>query len=76
MKKEKLSSYDECWKVALDEYFPEFMEMFYPDAYQEINWKIKHETLDSELQKIMPDSNIGKRHCDKLIKVVLNWSLD
>jgi hypothetical protein len=69
---ETQSEYDSPWKEALDIYFPEFMEFFFPYAYQEINWNKGYETLDKELSKVVQDANLGKRLADKLVKVYLN----
>ena len=71
MENKKKSEYDSPWKEALDIYFPEFMEFFFPNAYQEINWNKGYETLDKELQKVVQDANLGQRLADKLVKVWL-----
>ena len=71
MENKNKSQYDSPWKEALDIYFPEFMEFFFPNAYQEIDWNKGYETLDKELQKVVQDANLGKRLADKLVKVWL-----
>ena len=71
-KKKKLSSeQDSMWKEILEEYFPQFLEFFFPDIYQDIDFTKKYEFLDKELQKIVKDSKVGKRLADKLVKVYL-----
>lgn len=65
--------YDSPWKVILERYFQDFMAFFFPDAHDDIDWSRGYESLDTELQKIVRDAEIGKRLADKLIKV---WRLD
>lgn len=71
MDNQNISEFDSPWKEALDAYFPEFMEFFFPDAFAEIDWNKGYETLDKELQKVVQDANLGKRLADKLVKVRL-----
>ncbi|MDQ1327040.1 MAG: hypothetical protein QG641_320, partial [Candidatus Poribacteria bacterium] len=52
-------------------YFKEFIEFFFPQAYSDIDWSNKYESLDTELQQIVQDSELGKRMVDKLVKVYL-----
>jgi hypothetical protein len=61
---------DSPWKDVLDKYFHAFMELMFPDAYAEIDWDRGYEVLDTELQKIVRDAELGKRLADKLVKVV------
>lgn len=61
--------YDSPWKVILERYFQDFMAFFFPDAHDDIDWNRGYESLDTELQKIVRDAEIGKRLADKLIKV-------
>jgi len=30
--------YDSPWKEAVEHYFPEFMEFYFPEAYTQIDW--------------------------------------
>ena len=63
------TNYDTPWKIALEQHFQEFMAFYFPSAYGQINWEIKHEFLDKELQAITKDALVGTRHVDKLVKV-------
>ena len=65
------TDYDNPWKEVLDVFFPQFMEFFYPVAYEEIDWSKGYISLDKELQKIVRDANLGKRLADKLVRVTL-----
>lgn len=62
---------DSVWKEVIDDYFPEFMAFFFPLIWQDIDWDRKYEFLDKELEKIVQDSDIGRRLADKLVKVYL-----
>ena len=63
--------YDSGWKDIIEEYFPEFLDFFFNDIYVDIDFNKKYEFLDKELEKIVKDSEIGKRYADKLVKVFL-----
>jgi hypothetical protein len=65
------SEFDSPWKDILESYFMEFISFFFPQAYDDIEWSKKYEFLDTELQQIAQDSELGKRMVDKLIKVYL-----
>ncbi len=65
------NDYDSPWKEAIDVYFPEFMEFFFPEAYEDIDWSRDFESLDKELQQVVRDASLGKRLADKLVKVWL-----
>jgi hypothetical protein len=65
------SDFDSPWKDILESYFAEFMAFFFPQAYVDIDWSRKHESLDTELQQIVQDSELGKRMVDKLVNVCL-----
>ena len=54
-------------------YFKELMEFFFPEIASEIAWDKGYEFLDKELQSVVRDAEIGRRHADKLVKV---WSLE
>ncbi len=63
--------YDSPWKDAVERYFPEFIDFYFPDASQQINWARGHEFLDQELRAVVQDAELGKRFVDKLAKVAL-----
>ncbi|WP_407884854.1 Rpn family recombination-promoting nuclease/putative transposase [Scytonema sp. NUACC26] len=65
------TEYDSPWKDILQIYFPEFMQFFFPAAYDEINWEKGIEFLDKELQEAVKDAEIGRRFADKLVKLYL-----
>lgn len=63
------SSQDSAWKDVLDTYFKEFMEFFYPDIANKIDWSHRYIALDKEMQSITADAMVGKKIVDKLFKV-------
>ncbi|MEJ1931797.1 transposase [Nostoc sp. NIES-2111] len=70
---EQSTDYDSPWKEVIELYFPSFLEFFFTQAYAEIDWTRPYEFLDTELQQLEPDAEIGKRLVDKVAKV---WLLD
>ena len=68
---EQRTDYDSPWKEVIELYFPGFLEFFFPLAYAEIDWKRPYEFLDTELQQLEPDAEIGRRLVDKVAKVWL-----
>ena len=67
------ADYDAPWKEAIELYFHEFMDFFFPALAPQIDWQQDHEFLDKELQQIVRDADLGRRWADKLVKV---WLLD
>jgi hypothetical protein len=51
------ANYDEPWKAALDLYFEAFLEFFFPQVYEAIDWKRGHTSLDKEFQQIVRDAD-------------------
>ena len=66
-----MSDYDSPWKEALDVFFKAFLELFFPEAHADIDWDRECESLDKELQQIVPEVEVGRRYVDKLVKVWL-----
>ena len=60
---------DSPWKLILRQYFQQAIEFFFPDIAKEIDWNIPVEFLDREFQQLTPDSEVGKRFADQLVKV-------
>ncbi|MBD2085748.1 transposase [Trichocoleus sp. ST-U3] len=63
------ADYDSPWKEALEIYFTDFMAFFFPQAYADIYWSQGYEFLDTELQQVVRDAELGRRRVDKLVKV-------
>jgi len=62
--------YDSPWKEALERYLPDFLALLFPQAYAGIDWSKGYEFLDTELQQIVRDAELGRRLADKLVRVV------
>lgn len=65
------TDYDSPWKEALEHYLPDFMRMFLPDLYTQIDWSHSPIFLDKELQAITHDAASRRRIADKLVLVRL-----
>ena len=59
------------WKEALEIYFTDFMEFFFPGVAHEIDWPKGYKFRDKEFQQIVRDAGLGRRYADKLVSV---WS--
>jgi len=70
---EQYTDYDNPWKQVIEDFFPDFLEFFFPQAYAVIDWTRGYEFLDKELQQLEADAEIGRRLVDKVAKV---WLLD
>jgi hypothetical protein len=65
--------YDSPWKEAIERYFEAFMAFFFPEAHAGIDWSRGYEFLDTELQQVVRDAELGRRLADKLVRV---WRRD
>jgi hypothetical protein len=70
-KAEPRSKYDSAWKKVIQKLFKDFLEFFYPEIYTAIDFTKEVTFLDNELKEIIPDSNLGDRAADVLVKVHL-----
>ena len=62
---------DSAWKDIIEELFEDFLAFFFPRIHGGIDFKKGYTFLDKELQKILKQSETGKRYADKLVKVYL-----
>jgi len=70
-KEAEKSKYDSAWKKVIKKLFKDFLEFFFPDIYQAIDFTKKIDFMDNELKEIDPDSTMGDRTADVLVKVHL-----
>ena len=63
------ADYDSPWKEALEHFFPDFLDFFFPDAYADIDWSQGHQFLDKELKQAARDAELGRRYADVLAQV-------
>lgn len=69
---EQRADFDSPWKEVLEAYFQDFLAFFFLQIHSEIDWNQGYEFLDTELQQVVRDAELGKRFADKLVKV---WRL-
>lgn len=62
---------DYLWKIAFRLFMPQFIEFFYPEKYDEIDWVKGIEFLDKELNKLIPKSILKNRIADVLVRLYL-----
>jgi predicted transposase YdaD len=66
-----MQTYDKLWKGIIEDLFEEFLEMFFPDLIEKIDFSKGFEFLDQELSLLFPESVGKNRAVDKLVKVYL-----
>ena len=64
---------DSPWKEALEQYFQPVLALCFPHVHAGIAWSRGYEFLDTELQRVVRDAELGRRLADKLAKV---WRRD
>ncbi|EDN68836.1 conserved hypothetical protein [Beggiatoa sp. PS] len=55
------TEFDSPWKEMIENYFEDFMEFFYPNVYDAIDWIQGYEFLNQELQKVVREAATKKR---------------
>jgi hypothetical protein len=65
--------HDSPWKEILEQRFSDFLALLFPRIHREVDWTRPPEFLDTELQQITQDSQLGRRYADKLVRV---WTKD
>ncbi|NET01853.1 MAG: hypothetical protein F6K61_15020 [Sphaerospermopsis sp. SIO1G1] len=68
---ETTANYDQTWKEAISQYFESFIQFFYPNLHEKIDWSKTPISLDKELEQITAASQSKKRYADKLFQVWL-----
>src|ERR1017187_10878446 len=61
------NDFDNPWKIAVSEHFPDFLAYFFPRMGAGIDWSAGYRLLDKELLSVIGSE--GKRHADMLIEV-------
>ena len=70
-KSKKNADLDSPWKYALKLFLQKFIEFCLLELALPIDWSRGYESLEKELQKIIPTAETGKRISDLLFKVWL-----
>ena len=60
---------DILWKAIIEDFFPDFLTFFYPEALDIFDFTKSFEFLDKELEQIILPSSSKNRIADKLVKV-------
>jgi hypothetical protein len=63
--------FDVAWKIVLETFFEDFLELFLNKLYCNIDWDKGYVSLEQELQDIFKDNKIGKKRADKIVQVTL-----
>jgi len=62
---------DELWKAIIEEFFVEFLELFYPTLIPQIDFAKEFDFLDKDLPKLFPEAEEIARKADRIVKVPL-----
>jgi len=62
---------DELWKAIIEEFFVEFLELFYPTLIPQIDFTKEFDFLDKDLPKLFPEAEEIARKADRIVKVPL-----
>lgn len=63
------ADYDSPWKKALEVYFKECIQFFFPEMASDVDWSRGYVFLDKELHQVAKDAALGRRYGDKLVQV-------
>ena len=64
-----IADFDSAWKRALNLWLPDCFHLFWPDIFHQIDWTIKPEFLEQELNKLQTSVKRGITCVDKLVRV-------
>ncbi len=65
------NEYDSPWKMILDTHLEDALRLYFPDIAEAVDWDKPVRSLEQELQRIAVESEVEKKHVDKLIEVSL-----
>lgn len=71
-RKSSAASQDNAWKDTVRDFFPEFIQLFFPAVFAEVDWSRGYEMLDKELARLTRKHRLGSRLADFLVRVFLN----
>jgi hypothetical protein len=67
----KRADNDGGWKEILRCYFPQAIQFFFPETSALVDWSQPIEFLDTQLQQITKEAEVGRRIADLLVKVFI-----
>jgi hypothetical protein len=62
---------DQVWKAAFRLLMPQFVQFFFPQYYDDVDWEKGVEFLDKELNKLLSKAKLKNRIADVLVKLLL-----
>ena len=68
--RQKRIDWDGAWKEALQQLFPAFLQLLFPDVYAIIDWRQEPLFLEQELRQVTRRAKRGKGAVDKLARVL------
>jgi hypothetical protein len=63
------TDYDGAWKQALERFLPQFLTLTFPEVAAVVDWSAEFRFLDTELQQVVWDAELGVVRADKLVEV-------
>ena len=60
------------WKEALSKYLPRFFEFYFPEVFEDVDWRRKPRFLDKELQAIAPARSDNPRGGRRVVDTLLD----
>jgi hypothetical protein len=67
-----MPEFDGVWKEALAALFRHLLRLHRPAEAEQVDWQKGVDALETEIQKMLPASQIGVKRIDKLFKVYLH----
>jgi hypothetical protein len=61
--------FDSGWKLTLSAFFADVLALLFPAVYELIDWTAPVVFRSTELPRIVPEAQTGKRHVDHLAEV-------
>jgi hypothetical protein len=63
--------FDEAWKKIIERFFPQLLQFFVPNLYEDVDFSKEFTFLDKEMEQLAIRSVKGAKYVDKLVKVYL-----
>jgi hypothetical protein len=67
-----MPEFDGVWKEALTALFRHLLRLYRPAEAEQVDWQRGIDSLETEIQKMLPASQTGLKRIDKLFKVYLH----
>src|SRR5437773_3779718 len=68
--------FDSPWKAVIERFLELFLPFFFHETHADIDWSRGFAFLDTELQQVTRDAELGRRLADKLVRVWLRGGED